>query len=100
MLTAAARGVGAATRRFLEETGAIWGLVVVSLDRMFLGPLRGERMRLGATIAQTARAGAGSLPLVALISFLVGMILALQSLFQLQKLGAESLVARSQGRGP
>jgi len=93
MLTAAARGVGAATRRFLEETGALWGLVVVSLDRIFLGPLRGERMRLGATIAQTARAGAGSLPLVALISFLVGMILALQSLFQLQKLGAESLVA-------
>jgi len=93
MLTAAVRGVGASSRRFLEETGALWRLVVISLDRMFLGPLRGERMRLGATIAQTARAGAGSLPLVALISYLVGIILALQSLFQLQKLGAESLVA-------
>jgi len=71
----------------------MWRMTFSSFDRIFIAPLRGEPMRVGATIAQVARAGAGSLPLVALISFLVGMILALQSVYQLQKLGAESLVA-------
>ena len=50
-------------------------------------------MRLQAGIVQTARAGNGSLPLVALICFLVGMIMALQSAHQLRQLGAMDLVA-------
>jgi phospholipid/cholesterol/gamma-HCH transport system permease protein len=87
------RAVGGQARRFLAEAGALGRLTFVGFDHIFIAPWRGEPMRVGATVAQLARCGAGSLPLVALISFLVGMILALQSVHQLQKLGAESLVA-------
>ncbi len=42
---------------------------------------------------QSVRAGYSSLPLVALICFLVGMIMVLQSAYQLQELGALDMVA-------
>jgi len=58
-----------------------------------VGPFRGERVRARATVAQAVRAGVDSLPLVALICFLVGMIMALQSAYQLRDLGAMDLVA-------
>jgi phospholipid/cholesterol/gamma-HCH transport system permease protein len=93
VITGALRAMGRPARHFFAEAGAMWRLTFTSFDRIFIGPFRGEPTRVGATIAQVARSGAGSLPLVALISFLVGMILALQSVYQLQKLGAESLVA-------
>ncbi len=93
MILTPASAVGRSARRFLVEAGALWRLTYTSFDRVFIAPLRGEPVRFGATVAQIARAGAGSLPLVALISLLVGMILALQSVYQLQKLGAETLVA-------
>lgn len=56
-------------------------------------PFRGKPPRLRATVTQVARAGTRSLPLVALISFLVGMILALQTAGQLERLGVLDLVA-------
>jgi phospholipid/cholesterol/gamma-HCH transport system permease protein len=93
VILAAARATGRSARHFLIEAGALWKVAFISFDRIVIAPLRGEPMRMGATVAQMARSGAGSLPLVALISTLVGMILALQSVYQLQKMGAESLVA-------
>jgi phospholipid/cholesterol/gamma-HCH transport system permease protein len=50
-------------------------------------------MRLETVVAQASRAGHGSLPLVALICFLVGMIMALQSAYQLERLGGVEFVA-------
>lgn len=77
----------------LAFAGRLWGLAAPSFDRVVLGPFRGERMRLGATLAQVLRAGNRSLPLVALLTLLVGMILALQSAYQLRSFGALDLVA-------
>ncbi|MEO1084550.1 MAG: ABC transporter permease, partial [Acidobacteriota bacterium] len=71
----------------LASAGRLTILLVKALDRAFLGPFRGERPRWGALVQQIGRAGSGTLPLVALISFLIGMILALQSAHQLQQLG-------------
>ena len=42
-----------------------------ALSSATIGPFRGERLRVGAIVRQCLRAGYGSLPLVALISFLV-----------------------------
>ncbi len=77
----------------MAETGSIWRLGTTAVGRYLAAPMRGQPLRVRAAIQQTVRAGYSSLPLVALISFLVGMIMALQSAYQLRKLGGMSLVA-------
>ena len=93
MLSAAFRFVGDSTLNLLADTGAIWRLTVSASSRVLLGPFRGERFRFRAMLVQSVRAGYSSLPLVMLISFFIGMIMALQSAYQLRELGAVDLVA-------
>ncbi len=93
MIRGSIQATGGAFLGFLAEVGALWGLASASLDRIFLGPFRGDRMRWRMAIQECVRSGYDSLPLVALISGLVGMILALQSTYQLERLGATSLVS-------
>ena len=73
------RYVGQFSLSLLADTGAIWRLAVAASSRLAFGLLRRERIRSRATILQMVRAGYSSLPLVTLICFLVGMIMALQS---------------------
>ena len=77
----------------LADVGALWQLAASTVERTIAGPFRGEKVRFSETIVQTVRAGYDSLPLVALLSLLIGMILALQSAYQLDQMGAVSLVA-------
>ena len=86
------RYVGHSTLNLLADSGAIWRLVVAASSRFALGLLRREPIRSRAMILQMVRAGYSSLPLVTLICFLVGMIMALQSAYQLRQLGAINLV--------
>jgi phospholipid/cholesterol/gamma-HCH transport system permease protein len=55
--------------------------------------LRVQPLRARAIVAQMLEAGNRSLPLVGLISALIGMILALQSAYQLRQFGATTLIA-------
>lgn len=87
------RRLGSAVLNALADAGRLSRLAARAAERALVGPWRGERFRLAAAIAQIRRAGNQSLPLVALISVLVGMILALQSAYQLADLGATQLVA-------
>jgi phospholipid/cholesterol/gamma-HCH transport system permease protein len=87
------RAIGGSTRDFVADAGSLWRLTVEAFERALIGPFRGERVRLRAAVTQAVRAGVDSLPLVALICFLVGMIMALQSAYQLRQLGAMDLVA-------
>jgi len=87
------RSLGGSTRDLVADTGALWRLATAAFTRAFVGPFRGERVRAQAALTQAVRAGVDSLPLVALICFLVGMIMALQSAYQLRQLGAMDLVA-------
>ena len=89
----AIRSLGHATLNMLAETGAMWRLAVQATRSFVLTPLRGGKVRFRETLVQAVRAGNGSLPLVALICFLVGMIMALQSAYQLQTYGALDLVS-------
>ncbi len=93
MLTAALRSVGATSMSVLAETGALWRLAAGTASRIVGGLAGRERVRLRATLEQAVRAGFDSVPLVALICFLVGMIMALQSAYQLEKMGAREMVA-------
>lgn len=85
--------LGTAVIAGLADVGRLARLAARAAERSLVGPLRGQRFRLRETIAQVLRAGNGSLPLVMLISVLVGMILALQSAQQLRELGVVNLVA-------
>ena len=91
-MIAAFRAIGGFSLGLLADTGALWRLAMGALSSAIIGPFRGERLRVGAIVRQCLRAGYGSLPLVALISFLVGIIMALQSAYQLRQLGALDLV--------
>ncbi len=93
MIAGALRRVGGSATGLVGDAGALWRLAASAFDRFALGPFRGDRVRWRATMIQTVRAGNRSLPLVSLICFLVGMIIALQSAYQLRELGAMDLVA-------
>ena len=84
--------IGRSTRNFVADAGALYRLGADATWAVFLGPFQGERLRVRLALSQLVRAGNQSLPLVALICALVGMILALQSAYQLRQLGAIDLV--------
>lgn len=62
-------------------------------------PLAREKPRFSAVADQAVRLGVDALPIVLLLSFLTGLILAFQAAFQLRKFGAEPLVAEIVGLG-
>ena len=87
------RSLGHATFNMLADAGAMWRLAVQAARSFVETPLRGGKVRIRETLVQAVRAGDGSLPLVGLICFLVGMIMALQSAYQLRTYGAVDLVS-------
>ena len=83
------RRIGAATRGFgaeLIDIVAFLGSVMIMLGRAALNP---RRLRLTATVHHMEKAGLDALPLIALLTFLVGAVLAQQGAVQLQAFGAE-----------
>ena len=85
--------VGELTEDWLADIGRLANLAGVTARAACEGLLGRHRFRFRSTVQQIQRAGVDSLPLVALIALLVGMILALQSAQQLRELGAVHLVA-------
>jgi len=78
----------------LSYIGSIWILFLETIFLIFVPPSRKK-----SVFEQMAKIGADSLPIVFLTSFFTGMVLALQSAYQMQKIGARiyisSLVALS-----
>ena len=67
-----------------------FGSVIVALGRLILGRVW---LRPAAVITQLERVAMRGVPIIALISFLVGAIIAQQSIFQLQRFGQPHFVA-------
>ncbi|MBI5641058.1 MAG: ABC transporter permease [Nitrospirae bacterium] len=63
----------------------------------FVSPFRGKPIRLRASISEMVKAGYNSVPIVAVISLFVGIILALQAAYQLKRVGALIYVANLVG---
>ena len=63
----------------------------------FLSPFRGQKLRVRASLFEMVKAGYNSIPIVATISLFVGIILALQSAYQLKRVGALIYVANLVG---
>ncbi len=65
------------------------GLVMAALARTVIHP---SRLRLTALVHHMAEAGLNAVPIVALMGFLIGIVLAFQGASQLQQFGAEVFV--------
>lgn len=63
----------------------------------FLSPFKGKPVRIKAVFSEMVRAGYNSVPIVSVISLFVGIILALQSAYQLKKVGALIYIANLVG---
>jgi len=88
---------------FLEPLRVIGGMVYLGVDTVREGwdhLLRGfPPFRASQLFWQTNRAGVGSVPLVAMIAFFMGLTMALLTGYQLRKLGTQNLVPGLVGVG-
>ena len=60
-----------------------------------VGPFQGKRMRFQSATSQAVEVGVWALPILSLITFFIGLILALQSAHELAKFGALNYVAKA-----
>jgi phospholipid/cholesterol/gamma-HCH transport system permease protein len=84
--------VGAATERSVAYVGGLAEIVGQSLRLLFLSPLKRSRMAQRA-VHEAMAVGVAAIPIISLITFFIGVIIALQGAFELQRLGAMQLVA-------
>src|SRR5438270_13288725 len=84
--------VGAATGRTVAYVGGLAEISAKSLRLLFLSPLKRSRM-IQRAVHEAMAVGVGAIPIVSLISFCVGVIIALQGAYELQRLGAMQIVA-------
>jgi len=62
---------------------------------IFIGPFRGKRFRPQRAIHQAMAVGVEAIPILSLISFLFGLIMALQTAHELKKFGMVQMVAEA-----
>jgi phospholipid/cholesterol/gamma-HCH transport system permease protein len=99
IIRAALEFVGVATLEFLagaRELLGFFGLVCTAVARAFREP---HRLRTVSVAAQMQRAGVSALPIVGLLSFLIGVVLTFQGADQLRRFGAEIFAVDLLGLG-
>ena len=77
--------------RFIEFVRYAGGASILLGETLFWIPV--PPLRKKQVLEQMSKIGVDSLPIVSLISLFTGMVLALQSAYQMQKLGAEMYIA-------
>src|SRR5260370_19708474 len=58
-----------------------------------VGPFRGKPLRMQRAVSQAMDVGVRALPILSLITFFIGLILALQAAYELRRFGALNFVA-------
>lgn len=87
------QGVGHLGRSFLGEIGSMFWFIVNTVTETFENMRRGRApFRASSFFRHTERAGVGSVPLVAMVSFFLGLTMALLTGYQLERFGTERLV--------
>src|SRR5438067_9016874 len=88
-----AQGIGHISRNFLREVGGVFWFIVntfqETLERMQQGRVP---FRATSFFRHSQRAGVDSVPLVGLVSFFLGLTMALLTGYQLQRFGTERLI--------
>jgi phospholipid/cholesterol/gamma-HCH transport system permease protein len=84
--------VGAASERGVAYVGRLAEIFGKALRLLVLSPLKRGRM-LQRAIYEAMEVGVRAIPIISLITFFVGVIIALQGAYELQRLGAMQIVA-------
>ncbi len=88
--------VGRLGRWTLEQFGAALRVSVLMVDTLFwlvVGPLKGRGFRWRSSVRHFVEFGVRSLPIVGMICFLIGVIIALQASYTLEQWGANRYIA-------
>jgi phospholipid/cholesterol/gamma-HCH transport system permease protein len=85
--------IGQKGRGFLREIGGMFWFIIQTVTDTMDNMRRGRApFRASSFFRHTERAGVGSVPLVAMVSFFLGLTMALLTGYQLQRFGTERLV--------
>ena len=87
--------LGASVTDSLAYIGALATLGARAAYFTFIGPFQGKALRLQKAASEAMEVGVRALPILSLITFFIGLILALQAAYELGKLGAMNLVAKA-----
>ena len=79
----------------LEYLGSLADLGGKAAYYTFVAPFQGKPVRVQRAISQALDVGVRALPILSLITFFIGLILALQSAYELKKFGAINFVANA-----
>src|SRR5260370_12497992 len=85
--------IGGSVTNSLAYVGSLASLGGRAAYYTFVGPFKGTSLRLQRAVSQAMDVGVRALPILSLISFFIGLILALQGAYELRKFGALNLVA-------
>ena len=87
--------IGGSVTDGLAYLGALASMSGRAAYFTFVAPFRGKPLRLRRAISQAMQVGVRALPILSLITFFIGLILALQAAYELRRLGAISFVANA-----
>lgn len=91
-LRASVERLGRHTVGAVEEWGYYLALVVESVYWMVVGPFLRQPVRLPSVFMQMMGIGVAAIPIVTVLSFAIGVMLAIQGIYSLKAFGAESQV--------
>jgi phospholipid/cholesterol/gamma-HCH transport system permease protein len=78
---------------FIDQLTGVNRLIKQVLYWMLVAPFKRKGINWRETVEQMVKIGVESLPIVSLIAFFVGLIIAMQSAYQLKQFGATIYVA-------
>jgi phospholipid/cholesterol/gamma-HCH transport system permease protein len=85
--------IGGSVMNSLAYVGSLASLGGQAAYYTFVGPFQGKPLRLQRAVSQAMDVGVRALPILSLITFFIGLILALQAAYELRRFGAISYVA-------
>lgn len=80
--------IGRNTLDFLRYLSGLYDLSAKAAYWTFVAPFKGRPVKWKSAVHQMVLAGVNSIPIVSLISLFIGIVLALQGAYQLEKFGA------------
>jgi phospholipid/cholesterol/gamma-HCH transport system permease protein len=85
--------IGQSVLNALSYLGALATLSARAAYYTLVAPIQGKPVRFQRTISQAMQVGVRALPILSLITFFIGLILALQAAYELKRFGAINFVA-------
>src|SRR6202051_2338801 len=89
--------LGSSTLDALSYLGSLASLGARAAYYTLVAPLGGKPLRWQRAVSQAMNTGVRALPILSLITFFIGLILALQAAYELRRFGAVRSVARAVG---